>query len=710
MYRMDDLIIDYLLHQGYSIKKNTVLYHPSDVDYTFGKTLETDDGKTYLGSPRTPSIKNPVAMRALFQLRKLINYLIKTGLIDSQTKINIELATEVNDKNWRKAIYDFQKENEKKNNEYKNNIIALCKEKGISIEPTEADIKKYRLWKEQGEICFYTGKPIKDITDLFGNTPQFDFEHTIPRSLSYDDSLENLTLCESSFNRTIKKQKIPYELANYEEVFARVNKAYEDKIESCFKIIAANSTKGRYFDPAVKDAMIVKRHKAQLELDYYRGKLKRFYMSHVPEGFKNSQLNDTRIITKFALSYLKSVFSYVQPVNGTMTDLFKRQWGLLGREETKNRSNYRHHIIDALTIACINRGKFNLLCESIKNSSDGTHIKFAKPWESFDRDVLDAVQYIVPKNFVDDNSLRQTKRILRNRYGKPIIKNGKPVYLSGATARGSLHKETFYGCIMTPPEKGVESKKIYVVRESTANFTKDSASKIVDKRIAEIFVHNIESNIQTLEDIQTKGILLPEKKDGKDIYAKKIRIKTNNSSPLVLKHHHNISDRELKDYKQNYYVVNDENYLIALYRGKDSKGKLISDYEVSNLMNSVKKRQAGDSIVPKTISKQNTELNLYKVIKNGQMVILQETEADDVRNLPKKELYKKMYRVAGIASKPDGRVNFVHCLISEPWSRKSVLFDDNIDKFKRISNSNLYCMVESIDFIITPAGDIEFKQ
>ena len=143
----------------------------------------------------------------------------------------------------------------------------------------------------------------------------------------------------------------------------------------------------------------------------------RFTCKEVTSGFKHSQLNDTRIITKFALQYLKRVFEHVFPVKGSMTDTFRRQWGL-----NKDRSNYRHHAVDALTVACVNRTKFNLLSEAIRNSADGTHLKFEKPWPSFDKDVLEAVQYIIPKHFVDDNSLRQSKKVVRNqRTGKPRL-------------------------------------------------------------------------------------------------------------------------------------------------------------------------------------------------------------------------------------------------------------------------------------------------
>lgn len=710
--RTDDLILDYLKEQGFEIKKNAKLYHPSDTEYNLERPIESDDGKTYLGSPRTPSVKNPVAMRALFQLRKLVNYLIKTGEIDRETRVHVELANEVNDKNWRKAIEDFQRDNEKKNEEYRARIIELCKEQGFEIEPTDSDIKKFRLWEEQKisgvSKCPYTNETI-NITDLFGSHPKFDFEHTIPRSLSYDDSLENLTLCDSDFNRNVKKQHIPSELANFEEISRRFQNFYSEKMTNCLDIISKNRTHGGYIDPEIKNRKIVARHKAQLELDYYKGKLRRFNAKEVTGGFKHSQLNDTRIITKFALQYLKSVFEHTFPVKGSMTDTFKRQWGLLDRAESKDRSNYRHHAVDALTIACVDRRKFNLLSESIRNSSDGTHLKFEKPWDSFDKDVLSAVQYIVPKHFVDDNSLRQTKKVLRDpRTGKPKLdKNGNKIYIQGNTARGSLHKDTFYGCIMTPPEKDSEPQKIFVQRVSIDTLTKDSADKIVDKGIRNTFISSLETGKQSLADIQKDGILLPYQMNGKDVYVKRVRIKAKPTSPLILKKHNNIIDRNPKDYKQNYYVVNDENYLIALYRGKDEKGKSQSDYNVLNLLDAVHKKQNGEQLYPAEIEKKGIKLNLYKVLKIGKIVILKQTEDEDVFVLSKEKLWERVYSVIGI--KTDGRVKLTHISISTAWISKPNCPISEYSDFRLSSVNQLSVLLEGTDFIISPAGEIILK-
>lgn len=704
MKHIDELIEEYL-RENFEIKKNITLYHPSYTDSKYDiKPAEIINGKKYLNTPKTSSIKNPVVMRALHQLRKLINYLLKTGEIDENTHIHIELAKEVNDKNWRKAIADFQKENETKNKEYKEKIEEMAKEAGFSIVVTENDIKKYRLWEEQKEECPYTGKKIS-FTALFGNNPQFDFEHTIPRSLSYDDSLENLTLCDVDFNRNVKKQQNPSQLSNYEEIAQRFERYYEDKIDDCLARIEKSRTHGRYIDPSIKDAMIVKRHKAELELRYYIGKLKRFNSKDITKGFKHSQLNDTRTITKFAKDYLKTVFDYVMPINGTITDTFKHQWGLLEKDEKKDRSTNLHHAIDALVVASVDKWKYDLLCKCIHESSDGRTINLPKPWENFRDDVLSATELIIPKIISSDNALKQTKKIIRDRYGKPKLnKNGQIQYVQGDTARGSLHKDTFYGCIMTPPEKDKPSEKIYVQTISCSALDKSKAEKIIDKGIKRAFFDNLDKKIQTLPDIQRDGIKLPYQINNRDVYAKKIRIAAHTNNPISLKFHRDISD---KDYKQNYYVTNEENYILAVYRGVNSKGKQESSFKVLNLLDATKSKQNKEILYPKYDESKGIKLNLYKTFKIGQIVILKETEDEDVFELPLEKLRNRIYSVIGLSSSGNRFfIKLTHSIISESWSYMSHNNFDEIQKFRQFEPQKIFCLTENTDFKISPTGEI----
>src|SRR5690606_8169226 len=139
-------------------KRLKKLYHPSDIDVFKKKVVKDGNGneKLVLGSPLTPSIKNPMAMRALHQLRKVLNALILNGQIDAKTKVHIELGRELNDANKRKGIQDFQNENKKVRQRYREEIKKLYfEESKIEIEPTEDDLLRYQLWIEQDRKEIY---------------------------------------------------------------------------------------------------------------------------------------------------------------------------------------------------------------------------------------------------------------------------------------------------------------------------------------------------------------------------------------------------------------------------------------------------------------------------------------------------------------------------------------------------------------------------
>ena len=139
------LLDEYGIERAYSEK----LYHPSLVEGY--KNAECNEyGILQLGSPRTSSLRNPMAMRALFRLRALVNTLLREKKIDKDTRVNIEMARELNDANKRAAIKQYQEELEKKHREYAEEIKKLYREEtGKEIEPNEDDILKYQLWKEQ---------------------------------------------------------------------------------------------------------------------------------------------------------------------------------------------------------------------------------------------------------------------------------------------------------------------------------------------------------------------------------------------------------------------------------------------------------------------------------------------------------------------------------------------------------------------------------
>ena len=171
-------IKEYLKEQYHiSEEKLKKLYHPSMME-VYPRVQRTNNHGVYqLGSPRIDSVRNPMAMRSMFRLRKLVNRLLEEGKIDSDTEIHIEFARELNDANKRNAIAAFTKENQNKNDEARKKIKNFFKaETGKDIEPTDVDVLKYVLWEEQGHICLYTGKQICISDFMYITRSNLDFD------------------------------------------------------------------------------------------------------------------------------------------------------------------------------------------------------------------------------------------------------------------------------------------------------------------------------------------------------------------------------------------------------------------------------------------------------------------------------------------------------------------------------------------------------
>lgn len=113
---------------------------------------------------------------------------------------------------------------------------------------------KYKLWEEQGHVCLYTGKKI-GLGDLFDSN-KFDIEHTIPRSAGGDSTDMNLTVCDSHYNREVKKTLLPSQLSNHESILERIDD-WRIKVEKLDKEIRKINTKG-ISDKETKDTFIQK--------------------------------------------------------------------------------------------------------------------------------------------------------------------------------------------------------------------------------------------------------------------------------------------------------------------------------------------------------------------------------------------------------------------------------------------------------------------
>ena len=337
-------------------------------------------------------IMNPTVHIGLNQLRRVVNALIvRFGAPD---QIVVELARDL--KQNAKQKEDEQKRN-RENRDANDKRAAKLAE--LNVPDTGENRARLKLFEEQQRagdgvaLCPFSGRTI-GIAQVF--TSEIEIEHVLPRSRTLDDSAANKVLCFRDMNR-IKRGKSPFEAfgggPQWEEIAARAEKL-------------PNNKRWRFKPDAMK----------QFE---ERG------------GFLDRQLNETKYLSRLAKAYLGKICDpdqiYVTP--GTLTGLLRGKWGLnglLSDDNRKNRTDHRHHAVDAIVIGAMTRGLLQSLAREAgraeRTEFDDTLGKVPKPFEDF----RDAVQASLER----------------------LIVSNKPEHGKG----GALHEDTAYGLIADPAE------------------------------------------------------------------------------------------------------------------------------------------------------------------------------------------------------------------------------------------------------------------
>lgn len=678
------------------------LYHPSMIE-TYPDAKKNEQGVYQLGSPRTNAVRNPMAMRSLHQLRKVINTLLREGTIDSQTEVHIEYARELNDANKRKAIAQWNKDRENLRKKYAEDIRTLYKQEcGQEINPTNDDIVKFQLWEEQNHICLYTGDSI-GICEFVGPNPSYDIEHTVPRSVGGDSTLENMTLCSSKFNREVKKTKLPTQLSNYDAIMSRLEE-WRTKIEKLRKDVDHVKTHSG-MDKAVKDRLIQKRHLLKLELDYWLGKYKRFQMEEVPEGFARRQGAGIGLVGKYAGLYLKSLFhkaddrnkSNVRVVKGTTTAEYRKMWGIQDEYEKKSRDNHVHHCIDAITIACIEPGEYNATARYYQQleeyeRTNANKPSFPKPWSSFTEDIKAIAQEMLVVHSTPDNMPKRARKYVQT-------SNGKKLAL-GDSARGSLHNDTYYGAI----ERDGEIK--YVIRKELGSIKETDIENIVDDVVKEKVKQAIAE--KGFKKAMEEDIFMNEEKG---IKIKKVRCYTPSvTNPLHIRTHR---DKSQKEYKRQFYVTLDGNYCMAIYEG-EVKGKMKRTYEIVNMIDAASYFKKSADLTKRYPIAPETKNGLkYRcTVRTGTQIILLQSDNEELNLADKDDLARRFYYVA--VMQKDGRIVLRYNQDARDATtlkkeRKSGAYKvgEQYRSEIMLSLSDFHALVEGVDFKINVLGEIE---
>ena len=329
------------------------------------------------------SLRNPAVTRALTEVRKLVNAIIRR--YGKPTFVRVELARDL--KKSRKSRAEMSAAARKRQAEREEAAALLLKEINYA-RPSRSDIERVLLAIECGWICPYTGRAFS-LDDLVGRHPQVDIEHIWPFSRSLDDGFSNKTLCFADENRDRKRNRTPYE-------------AY-----------ATTEAWGAILDR-------VKRFKGP----YAGVKHRRFTATEIPDDFVSRHLSETRYISAACAEYLNTLFGGTVDAHGTkrvftpsggLTHALRREWMLDAilsarpedPEHQKNRSDHRHHAVDAAIVALTDQSTISTLMRAAARADSEGRRFFARidpPWPDF----LSSVQAHVNAINV---SCRQRRRV-----------------------------------------------------------------------------------------------------------------------------------------------------------------------------------------------------------------------------------------------------------------------------------------------------------
>ena len=406
-------------------------------DYsTIRKDLTGKDDSEPVGSlpPINQSgleINNPAIIRALTELRKVVNELIRE--YGKPSEIRVEMARSL--KNSRDTRLRLHRNNEDRRKRRERAVEGIMKElKGARYSGT--DIEKWLLAEECNWECPYTGKVITP-TKLIGQNPQFDIEHIFPRKY-LDNSFTNKTLCDAKFNRDVKRNATAYDACSgrndWDEIVARVSR---------FSGPIAVSKRKRFMTPA----------------------------ADIPDDFTSKHLNDTRYNAVAARKYLAMLYGgfsdqegnqRVFAVTGGHTAILRRNWQLSSiLSETKEKprdSDHRHHAIDAVVVALTDLSCVKALVEAAKLAEKTGSRRFyesvKEPWAGFLGDVTESINAVVVSH-------RPTR-----------------------TLPGNLHAESLY----SKPHTDENGKVHHRIRKSIAKL---SAADLKNERIVNPTIHQL---------------------------------------------------------------------------------------------------------------------------------------------------------------------------------------------------------------------------
>lgn len=316
---------------------------------------------------------NPTVHVALNELRRVVNRIIRRW--GKPEEIVVELARDL-----KQSRADRDKEQREQALNQKKNRTRVEQLRELGIEPTGEALLRLRLWEElprigSAHVCVYTGQPISMTQLLQGDV---DVDHILPFSRTLANGADNKIVCHRRANR-IKRNRTPWEAFGVVPADGYDWSAIAERAESL-----PQNKRWRFLPNAME----------RFEKD---------------RGFIDRQLVETRHLSRVAREYLGCIvpLEKVRAAPGRLTAMLRGRWGLnaiLSDANLKNRSDHRHHAVDAAVLGVIDQRLVQRVADAAKRAEereleklfDGLPDPFdGLPGPSFREQVQDRVQGII---------------------------------------------------------------------------------------------------------------------------------------------------------------------------------------------------------------------------------------------------------------------------------------------------------------------------
>lgn len=259
-----DLIQEFLKGNDYTSAMKILGYDHSDL----GIEIEDDKFPTVLEieNKLNTVITSPNVKHVLVMLRKLYNAIVaKYG---KPEYVRLELAREMNKTfSERKIISNEQLNNRIERMNIKNKLASIYNVSDRAYFSNE-DILRYQLFEEQNGICMYSGKEINPKRLL---TNDYQVDHIIPYSISFDDLFTNKVLVLTSANQN-KLNQVPIQWLKGDDLNNFVKRVKNSKLSQ-----------------KKKDHLLVKEYRRD-------------------DQFTNRDFNDTSHVSRIVTRVFKSMY------------------------------------------------------------------------------------------------------------------------------------------------------------------------------------------------------------------------------------------------------------------------------------------------------------------------------------------------------------------------------------------------------------------